>query len=73
MARITKKKKSPSAYFFSIVLTATAVVFFWRGIWGLTDAFLFPNNSLLSYAVSIGLGLFILWVDDWRISELEHH
>lgn len=67
-----KKKESLSRHFITVVLTAAAVVFFWRGIWGLTDTYLFPENSTLSYLVSIFVGLIILYVDDKRLSEIDH-
>ena len=69
------RKKEPSLYqhVASIVLTAGAVVLFWRGAWGLMDHFLFPETPILSYFVSIFLGLLILYLDDKKISELDHH
>ncbi len=42
------------------MLVGLAVVFYWRGVWGLIDLFLFPDNEALSYAVSILLGLVVL-------------
>jgi hypothetical protein len=60
------KKKS----FFDIILTASAVVMFWYGVWGLAEMYLFPSNQTFSYLVAIALGLFILWVDDEEITEL---
>lgn len=53
-----------------ILLAATAVVLFWRGIWGLLDHFLFPENPLLSYLISALVGLLILWLDDYELHEL---
>ncbi len=70
--KLFKKKESFSHHFITVVMTAVAVVFFWRGIWGLTDTYLFPGNSTLSYLVSIFLGLFILYIDDKRLSEIDH-
>lgn len=72
-SKLFKKKETFSHHFVTVILTAVAVVFFWRGIWGLTDTFLFPSNSTLSYVVCIFFGLVILYVDDKRISELDHH
>lgn len=68
-----KKKETFTHHFVTVVLTAAAVVFFWRGIWGLTDLFLFPENAPLSYLVSIFLGLVILYLDDKRLSEIANH
>ena len=42
------------------VMIGFAVISFWRGIWGLSDTFLFPGNYTLSLFTSLGLGLGIL-------------
>ena len=55
-----KRKKTGVSY---IIFIGTAVVLFWRGAWGLMDLLIFPNNELLSYVVSIILGLFILYLN----------
>lgn len=55
-----------------ILTTVLGVVLFWRGIWGLTDLYLFPNQPELSYLISILGGLLILWIDDGEITELAH-
>ena len=39
---------------------AFAIVAFWRGTWGLMDLYLFPNNAVLSFIISIGIGVAIL-------------
>jgi hypothetical protein len=67
-----KKKETFLHHFTTVLLTVIAVVFVWRGIWGLTDTFLFPEEPTLSYLVSIFVGLVILYIDDKRISELDH-
>ena len=36
------------------------IISFWRGIWGLMDIFLFPNNEFLSYFSAFLLGFLIL-------------
>ncbi len=41
-------------------MVGTAVVLFWRGMWGLMDMWLFPNNELLSYLTSAMVGVAIL-------------
>lgn len=67
----TKKKSSPK-HFVTILLTAFAVVLVWRGMWGIMDQYLFPDQPMLSYLISLLLGLFILWVDDKELTELEY-
>lgn len=43
-----------------MVLIAVAVVLVWRGAWGLMDLYIFPDNALISYIVSLVAGLLIL-------------
>ncbi|MCR4326503.1 MAG: hypothetical protein NUV52_02520 [Candidatus Roizmanbacteria bacterium] len=50
---------------------ATAVVMFWRGVWGILDSYLLPDNTLLSYAVSVLVAFAILYLDDFHLKELE--
>lgn len=66
------KKKELHKHFVTILVTAAAVVFFWRGVWGILDYVLFPSDPLLSYLSSLLIGLLILWLDDKEISELRH-
>lgn len=68
-----KKKETFTHHFVTVLLTAVAVILFWRGMWGLTDMYLFPDNSTLSYLVSIFVGLVILYLDDKRLSEIAYH
>ena len=51
-------------------MVGTALILFWRGAWGLLDLYLFPNNQTLSSVVSVGLGLFILFIDDLELNEI---
>jgi len=43
------------------IVIALAIVLFWRGVWGLADLYLFPENKLLSYSISIIIGILILY------------
>lgn len=52
------------------VIVATAVVMFWRGIWGLMDVLLLPDNYFLSSVISVILGLALLVVTHYRFREL---
>lgn len=45
---------------------------FWRGVWGLLDAYLLPQYEILSLIVSICLGVLILYLDDFSLDELRH-
>jgi hypothetical protein len=52
------------------VLVAFAVVSFWRGVWGLMDELLFPDNYQLSLWTSVFLGLIILVGTGYATKEL---
>jgi len=43
------------------LVIAFALVAFWRGIWGLMDVYLFPNNYILSLWISLVLGIVLLY------------
>jgi hypothetical protein len=55
------------AKFFAL---AAGVVLVWRGIWGFTDLYLFPNHHQLSLVASLVLGLAILYFTDRKLTEL---
>ena len=61
------KKKNPFVYH---LITGAGIVVFWRGVWGLLDLYLFPGNPLMSFITSIMIGLIILFLNDFSISEL---
>lgn len=42
------------------LFVATGVVLFWRGTWGLMDLYLRPEDPLVSYILSLVIGLLIL-------------
>ncbi|MBI5803071.1 hypothetical protein HY448_00065 [Candidatus Pacearchaeota archaeon] len=46
---------------FHTLLIAFAIVSFWRGTWGLMDLYLFPENHLVSFWISILIGVVILY------------
>ncbi|PID52322.1 MAG: hypothetical protein CR972_02495 [Candidatus Moraniibacteriota bacterium] len=54
-----------------VVVVAVAIVMFWYGMLGILETFLFPNNKVLSYAIALTLGLFVLFVNDFKLDELE--
>ncbi|PIN79842.1 hypothetical protein COV16_02110 [Candidatus Woesearchaeota archaeon CG10_big_fil_rev_8_21_14_0_10_34_8] len=49
------------------LLIAVAFVGIWRGLWRLFDIFLFPNNEVLSYSITLILGIIILAVTHHRL------
>lgn len=43
------------------LLLGISLIFFWRGLWGLLDIYLFPNDFLISSWASLGIGV-LLWI-----------
>ena len=59
------KKFRKMGYFRQIIfalLAGFAIVAFWRGVWGLLDVYLLPNNAALSMWASVAIGVIILIV-----------
>jgi len=54
-----------------IIIVAIAIVMLWRGVWGLLDTYLLPNNEVASYLVGALIALAILFFDDFHLKELE--
>lgn len=46
------------------------VLSMWRGVWNLTDRYLFPHDPALSALVSLGLGIAILVPTHYATREL---
>ena len=65
-----KKFKVSHPNLYSVVIGAS-IILFWRGIWILADMFLFPNDMLLSATVCLLVGLFILYINDFNLKEIE--
>jgi ABC-type nickel/cobalt efflux system permease component RcnA len=64
-----KHKESFLQHFGAVLLTAIGVVFLWRGIWGLTELALFPDDPALSYMVSMFLGFVFFYVQEKKFSK----
>lgn len=69
MLKEIKKLKTRHKIIFSIII-GIAVVAFWRGVWGLLDIYLFPDNLQLSLWASIIIGIIILIITGYVIKEL---
>ncbi len=63
------KMKAKHQTLFAIII-AFAVIAFWRGIWGLMDEYLFPENYTLSLIISVFVGLGILIGTHYVANEL---
>jgi len=55
---------------FRLFILAVAIVAVWRGVWGIMDLYLFPENPLLGLSTSILIGLAILYMNDHKLNEL---
>jgi len=64
-----KKKRNLRNILFTIII-AFAIVSFWRGIWGLMDLYLFPENQVVSLLVSVLLGIIILYFTKHLLTNL---
>ena len=67
---IHRKKRSSLDPNIRILVEVTGVILIWRGIWALTDHYLFPNNPDLSAIVSIILGIIILYLENKNLKDL---
>jgi len=59
-----KKLKGKHKLLFTIII-AFAIISFWRGAWGLLDFLVFPNNELVSYTISVVIGITLLLMTDY--------
>ena len=57
---MTKKEGNLKRVIITLLL-GFAVVNFWRGIWGLMDIYLFPSNQILSFTISVIIGIIIVY------------
>lgn len=67
---VKKKTITHSKKLFLAVVIGFAVISFWRGVWGLMDVYLFPENLTLSLITSTILGLVILIITHYATREL---
>lgn len=65
--RINKKKHGTLYY----LITSVGLIMVWRGVWGLSDVYLFPGDYLLSHLASLLIGFAIVYFNDFSLSELE--
>jgi len=65
-----RKKKGRIKNVLYALIVGFAIISFWRGIWGLSDLYLFPSNPTLSFGISALIGVFILLFTKHLIKEL---
>ena len=68
LKRIKKLRPLKQALF--ALLIGTAVVAFWRGVWGIMDIYLFPKDPAMSFLISILFGLAVLAFTHYLTKEL---
>lgn len=68
LKKLSTLKKHHQLLFSLIVLSG--VVCLWRGVWGLLDIYLLPNNLPLSFILSIVLGVGIISVVHYTIDKI---
>jgi len=69
MFKKISKMKTHHQIFFALLI-GFAVISFWRGVWGLMDEYLLPNNYRASLLVSLLLGVVILSFTHYATKEL---
>ena len=66
--KIIEMESSIHQILFSII-SLSAVIIFWRGLFGLLDTYLFPSNLLLSLWASLTAGAVILIATHYAAKE----
>ena len=64
------KRMNPAKQICFAILIAFAVISFWRGVWGLMDEYMFPDNYRLSLWISLVIGISILTATHYVTKEL---
>ena len=54
-----------------VIIDLLGAIAIWWGIWGVLDLFVFPENRVLSYAVSIIFGFLLLLIDGDGLDDLK--
>lgn len=65
-----KREKRTLKKVFYALLIAFAIVSFWRGVWGLMDIYVYPNTPVMSFVLSIIIGVIILYLTENLIERL---
>jgi hypothetical protein len=67
---IKKGEKKRRKKVLHTIFIAFAIVAFWRGVWGLMDIYLLPNQPEFSFWISIFIGIIILIYTESLIERL---
>lgn len=68
--KVTYSLKPASGFFYTLLMVA-GVVMVWRGVWHLLDVYLLPDSPFWSSVVSVIVGVFVLYLPDRNLTELE--
>lgn len=68
MKKLKKLKKHHQLFYSLIILSG--VVCLWRGLWGLLDIYLIPNNEPFSFTLSLVLGIVIISITHYTIDKV---
>lgn len=52
------------------LLLGAAIILFWRGVWNLTDIYLYPLNDVMSATVGLLIGVGILYAFNFNLRAL---
>jgi len=66
--KIGKLKKHHQLFFSLVVMSG--MIALWRGIWGLLDIYLLPDNLSLSYVLSFVIGIVVIGVTHYTVDKL---
>jgi hypothetical protein len=66
-----KKNYSFRIAVLSPLLTGAAIIAFWRGLWGLMDLYVFPEEPTVSFLVTFLIGIVILYLNDFNLNEIK--
>jgi len=68
LSKFPELRKHHQLLFSLIILSG--VICFWRGFWGLLDIILTPDNKLLSFILSLSVGIIILTITHYSIEKI---
>lgn len=68
LSKISTLKLHEQSFFALMIVVGVVAV--WRGLWGLMDLYLFPNEPTSSFCISILIGVAILSATHYTVKEL---
>lgn len=61
--------KTHHQLFFSLIIMS-GMISLWRGLWGLLDLYLFPDQPTFSFLASVLLGVLIISVTHYTVDKI---